>query len=543
MAELTPMMKQYLEVKEQYKDCILFYRLGDFYEMFFDDALTASRELEITLTGRNCGEEEKAPMCGVPFHAAEGYIAKLISKGYKVGICEQLEDASATKGIVKRDVIRVVTPGTLIETNMLSEKENNYIMSVFKKGIYFGIAVCDISTGDFYASEIKTENNFAALLNEISKYMPSEIIVNPIVYNTSEELKIIKERFSAYISQEENFLEESETIKEKYNININDETFAVCAINGLLSYLRQTQKVDLEIIKNINIYKITKYMGLDMNARRNLELTEKMRDKSKVGTLLWVLDKTATSMGGRQLKRWINSPLIDSCEIQLRLDSVKELKENFIARGDIKEALKKIYDIERLIGKISYGNANARDLISLKNSVKQIPALKEILGSLKSENLSNLYNELDLLEDIYELIENAILEEPPITIKEGGIIKQGYNPEVDELKKSTIEGKTWIVEIEAKEREKTGIKNLKVGFNKIFGYYIEITKSYLDKVPEYFIRKQTLANCERYITEELKEIENKVLRSRRKDSFTRIQFVFRNKRNYFKRNRKNTKIC
>ena len=522
MAEFSPMMKHYLEIKEEYNDCIIFYRLGDFYEMFFEDAKTASRELEITLTGRDCGMEERAPMCGVPFHAAESYIAKLIEKGYKVAICEQLEDPKTAKGIVKRDVIRVVTPGTVIEANMLEEKKNNYIMSIYKKGIYFGLAICDVTTGTFLSTKIEANNNFALLLDEISKYNPAEIIANKMLFNCKEEIDEIKLRFKTYINcfNEEKFKETVENLKEAYTFigddekeieNLNEAEIYIPAINGLLDYLNQTQKIKLEHINVIKIYSITKYMSLNCTARRNLELTEKMNDKSKKGTLLWVLDKTYTSMGGRLLRKWINEPLIDVAQINKRLNAVEELKDNLIFRGDVVDSLKHIYDIERLVGKIAYGNSNARDLIALKNSLKQLPELKKVLAGSKSELMQNLYINLDELTDICTLIEESIIEEPPITITEGGIIKLGYNKEIDELKNATIEGKNWLIQLEAKEKEETGIKNLKVGFNKVFGYFFEVTKSYLNLVPEKYIRKQTLANCERYITEELNELESKIL--------------------------------
>ena len=522
MAEFSPMMKHYLQMKEEYSDCIVFYRLGDFYEMFFDDAKTASRELELTLTGKDCGQEERAPMCGIPFHAAESYIARLIEKGYKVAICEQLEDPKTAKGIVKRDVIRVVTPGTVIESNMLDEKKNNYIMSIYKKGIYFGLAVCDVTTGEFLSTKIEDNNNFALLLDEISKYNPAEIIVNKMLFNCKEEIDEIKLRFKAYINcfDEEMFNKDAECLIESYNFiddsekkieDINERILQIPAINGLLDYLNQTQKIKLEHINIIKMYSTSKYMSLNITSRRNLELTEKMNNKGKKGTLLWVLDKTYTSMGGRLLRKWINEPLIDVIEINKRLNAVEELKDNLIFRGDITDCLKRIYDIERLVGKIAYGNTNARDMISLKNSLKQLPYLKNILGTSKSELLQNLYINLDELTDIHDLIEKAIVEDPPIAITEGGIIKLGYNEEVDELKNATTQGKNWLIELEAKEKEETGIKNLKVGFNKVFGYYFEVTKSYLNQVPDRYIRKQTLANCERYITEELNDLESKIL--------------------------------
>ena len=528
MAEFSPMMQHYLKTKEEYKDCILFYRLGDFYEMFFDDAHTASRELEITLTGKECGQEERAPMCGVPYHAAEMYIAKLIEKGYKVAMCEQLEDPKQAKGIVKRDVIRIVTPGTVIETNILEEKKNNYIMSIYKNGIYFGIAVCDVSTGDFYASEINETNNFEKLLDELSRYNPAEIIANDLLFNTKQEITKIKERFSSYISylSDEKFKNDMDKLKiynyidtDKNEIDFNEidkNTLLKTAINGLLEYIVQTQKTKLNHINTVEIYSLKRYMALDISARRNLEITEKLRDKTKKGTLLWVLDKTSTSMGGRALRRWISNPLIDIKEINRRLDSVEELKNNIMLKGEVIDNLKRVYDIERLIGKISFGNANARDLISLKNSVAQIPEIKKVLSNVNTTMLKDSFVELDELKDIYELIDKAIIEEPPISVKEGGIIKLGYNDTVDELKKASIEGKNWLIELEVKERAETGIKNLKIAFNKVFGYYFEVTKSFLSQVPERFVRKQTLTNCERFITEELKELEEKILGSQDK---------------------------
>ncbi len=533
MAEFTPMMQHYLDTKEQYKDCILFYRLGDFYEMFFDDAITASRELEITLTGKDCGQEERAPMCGVPFHAANVYIAKLIEKGYKVAICEQLEDPKTAKGIVKRDVIRVVTPGTVLEDNLLEDKKNNYIMSVYKEGTFFGVAVCDISTGDFLATQIKENNNFIKLLDEIARYYPAEIVANEMLYSCTEEISKIRERIDCYVSNisEESFKFEIDKLKGKYEFtddkgnkleDLKDKDFAISAINGLLEYIKQTQKTEVDSINVIKIYNTTKYMSLDISARRNLELTERMRDKGKKGTLLWVLDKTETSMGGRMLRRWINDPLIDTDEINNRLNAVDELKKNMILRDDVSEGLKKIFDIERISGKIAFGNANARDMLSLKSSVQKLPEIKNILKDTSSNLLQEIYNNLDTLQDIYELIEKSIIEEPGITITEGNIIKKGYNEEVDKLKSASTDGKNWLINLEAKEKEETGIKNLKIGFNKVFGYYIEVTKSNLKLVPDRFVRKQTLTNGERFITEELKEIEDTILRITGKASKPRV---------------------
>ena len=541
MAEYSPMMQRYLETKEEYKDCILFYRLGDFYEMFFDDAITASRELELTLTGKDCGQEERAPMCGIPHHAAEIYISRLIAKGYKVAICEQLEDPKKTKGIVKRGVIRVVTPGTLVESNMLEERKNNYIMSIFKTGIYYGISVCDISTGEFYSAEIKDNYNFPMLLDEIARYTPSELVINSMMADCQEEINKIKERFeNIYITrfQDKFFTSELNNINLRFNIvdsngrkveDLAERTLVVSSINALIEYIEETQKTSLDHINKITVYKLSKYMALDINARRNLEITEKMRDKSKKGTLLWVLDKTSTSMGGRLLRRWLNDPLVDVQEINKRLNAVKELKDNIILRGDIIENLKKVYDIERLTGKMAYGNANARDMITLKNSLYKLPAVKEILKECKSDLLKDLYEKLDELQDIYALIEKSIVEDPPMTVKDGGIIKLGYDDEIDKLKTAQIEGKNWLVQLEAEEKEKTGIKNLKIGFNKVFGYYLEVTKSYLNQVPDRFIRKQTLTNAERYITEELKNLENQILGAEEKvvnleyEAFTEIR--------------------
>ena len=522
MAEFSPMMKHYLETKNEYKDCILFYRLGDFYEMFFEDAINVSRELELTLTGKECGQEERAPMCGIPYHAAENYISKLILKGYKVAICEQLEDPKQAKGIVKRDVIRVVTPGTVMESNLLEEKKNNYIMSVFKSGIFYGVTVCDVSTGDFRTTQIKDTNNFAALLDEISKYSPAELIVNPMLYECIEEMQKIRERFDIYITklEEYEFTDNYELLDAKYRLiddnenkieTIKEKMLCVHSTNAMLNYLVDTQKNSLDHINTLKIYHITKYMALDINARRNLEITEKLRDKTKKGTLLWVLDKTGTAMGGRLLRRWLNDPLVDELEINRRLDAVQELKDNIILRGDISDLLKKVYDIERLAGKISYGSVNGRELISLKNSAKQLPEIKKILAQTNAKLLKGLYEELDELQDIYNLIEETVVDEPPTSVKEGNLIKVGYDEEIDSLKLATTQGKNWLIELEAREKEITGIKGLKVGFNKVFGYYIEVTKSNVSLVPDRYIRKQTLTNGERYITEELKNLENQIL--------------------------------
>ena len=526
MAEYSPLMQQYFSIKEEHKDSILFFRVGDFYEMFFDDAILASRELEITLTGKECGQEERAPMCGVPYHAVDTYVSRLIEKGYKVAICEQLEDPKTTKGMVKRDVIRIVTPGTVIESNMLDEKKNNYIMSIFKKGIYFGIAICDISTGDFFATQIAENNNFSTLLDEIAKYSPAEIVVNSFLYSSLEEINAIRKRFNSYIdnSPDENFVPNNEELLSSYNIECENKPLdslegfelAAGAITSLLQYLTSTQKIKLEHINHINIYNLQKYMSLDITARRNLELLERQYDKGKKGTLLWVLDKTSTSMGGRLIRRWISEPLMDRVNINSRLEAVQDLKDNTILREELQKALKKVYDIERLVGKISYGNSNGREMNSLKASLEQIPEIKELLKQSQAPLIIALNNNLDDCHDLAKLINDAIVDEPPITIKDGGIIKEGYNSLVDEYKKASTEGKTWLLELEQREKEKTGIKNLKIGFNKVFGYYLEVTKSNLGYVPDYYIRKQTLTNGERYITEELNELESKILTAEEK---------------------------
>jgi len=512
------MMQQYLEIKEQYKDCILFFRLGDFYEMFFSDAEVASRELAITLTGKDCGLEERAPMCGVPFHSADSYIAKLISKGYKVAICEQIEDPALAKGLVKRDVIRIVTPGTVTDSAMLDEKKNNYLMSIYKNKNYYGIACVDLTTGEFLSTHITFGNTFNKLMDEIAKFSPSEIVVNGEFFHDENIKKTLKQRFDVYISGlEDKFFEKEFSIQKvrnyfkDYVIEENAFDLYINASGALLEYLEQTQKVNLSHIQNFNVYRIEEYMILDMATRRNLELTETMREKNRKGSLLWVLDRTMTSMGGRTLRKWIEQPLINLHDIKDRLDAVNEFKERFMIRSEVRELLRAVYDIERLMTKVILGSANCRDLISIKHSIGQVPYIKELLRDLKADLNVLSYNELDTLTDVYEIIDKAIVDDPPVAVKEGGIIKEGFNEEVDRLRSASKDGKKWIAHLESKERERTGIKNLKVGFNKVFGYYIEVTKSYYSQVPDDYIRKQTLANCERYITPELKEIENTVL--------------------------------
>ena len=519
----SPMMQKYLETKEQYNDCILFYRLGDFYEMFFDDAILVSRELEITLTGKDCGLEERAPMAGIPYHAAENYIARLVSKGYKVAICEQLEDPKTTKGIVKRGVIKVVTPGTVVESNMLEERKNNYIMSICKAGLYFGIAVSDISTGEFYSTEIKETNNFSLLVDEISRYSPAEIVANKMMNESEAEILKIKTRFpEVYITScDESYFSEdvSKTVQNFRLVDskgndiekADDKLLSIASINALKEYITSTQMTDLSHINKVVIYSVSKYMSLDINARRNLEITEKLRDRSKKGTLLWVLDKTSTSMGGRLLRRWLNDPLIDETEINKRLGAVEELKNDIMLRGEVIENLKKVYDIERLAGKMAYGNGTPRDMITLKNSLSRLPDIRQVIQNVNSEYLKEIYQNIDELKDIHELIEKSIVDDPPMTTKDGGYIKLGYDENIDTLKHATTDGKSWLMKLEADEKEKTGIKSLKIGFNKVFGYYIEVTNLYKDMVPDTYIRKQTLTNGERYITEELKNMENQIL--------------------------------
>lgn len=518
MANLTPMMQQYLDIKEKYKDCILFFRLGDFYEMFFEDAEIASKELEITLTGRNCGLEERAPMCGVPFHSADSYISRLIKKGYKVAICEQVEDPSQAKGIVEREVTRVITPGTIIDSSSLDDKKNNYLMAIYRESYYFGLSIVDVSTGELESTQISWGNTESKLMDEIAKFSPSEIIVNENLYKDKKLLSEIQNRFNTYISccDDEYFNKDNALTKvqEKFKeSNILEESYnlAVCATGALIKYLEQTQKVNLGHIQSLNLYNIEEFMVLDAATRRNLELTETMREKKRKGTLLWVLDKTMTSMGGRTLRKWIEQPLINLHDIKERLEAVDELKDKFMVRSEVREVLRKVYDIERLMSKVILGSVNGRDLISLKTSIGQVPYIKSLLEDCRSNLNKKNYEQLDTLEDIYELIENSIMDDPPVTIKEGNIIKSGYSEEVDRLRKASSEGKKWIAELESSERERTGIKNLKVGFNKVFGYYIEVTKSNYSLVPKDYIRKQTLANSERFITEELKKIEDTIL--------------------------------
>ncbi|PAB61143.1 DNA mismatch repair protein MutS [Anaeromicrobium sediminis] len=521
MGKLTPMMRQYLDIKNKYKDCILFFRLGDFYEMFFEDAKTASRELEITLTGKSCGLEEKAAMCGVPFHSAQNYIAKLIEKGYKVAIAEQVEDASKAKGLVKRDVVKVVTPGTVMDAELLKDNENNYIMSIYVDEGGIGIAYSDISTGRLNSTQIIDDNPLGALIDEIVKTKPREIIINKNTHNgINIELEIGK-IISPYISLFDGWAYDLEYGQNKIlkqlnilsldGIGLSDKNYSICAVGSLLEYIETTQKSSISFIQNIRFYYLDNYMVLDKFTRRNLELAETMREKSKKGSLLWVLDKTNTAMGARQIKKWVEEPLKNADEIQGRLDGVEELKNNFLVMEELKDYLKSVYDLERLAVRISYGNANGRDMTALKTSLEQLPNIKNTISNMESSKIKEIRERIDTSQEVTEIIENAIVENPPVTIKEGGIIKDGYNEELDELRYISRGGKEWISNLENMEKEKTGIKSLKIGFNKVFGYYIEVTKSNLSLVPEDYIRKQTLANAERYITPELKEVEAKVL--------------------------------
>ena len=518
MAELTPMMKQYMETKSQYQDCILFYRLGDFYEMFFDDALTASRELEITLTGKNCGQEERAPMCGVPYHAVESYLNKLVSKGYKVAICEQVEDPKTAKGIVKREVVRIVTPGTNLDTQALDESKNNYIMCIVYIADRYGVSVADITTGDYFVTELEDS---AKLMDEIYRFSPSEIICNEAFYMSGMDLDDMKDRLGITIYSLDAWYFDDEICRQKLLEHFKVSSFAglgladydcgVISAGALLQYLLETQKNDLSNLTHITPYMSGKYMMLDSSTRRNLELCETLREKQKRGSLLWVLDKTKTAMGARTLRKYVEQPLIDKKEIEKRLDAVQELKDQAISREELREYLSPVYDLERLIMKITYGSANPRDLTAFRTSLEMLPPIRYILQDMQCELLKSITEDLDPLEDLCTLITNAIREEPPIAMKEGNIIRDGYNEEVDKLRRAKSDGKDWLAKLENDEREKTGIKNLRIKYNKVFGYYLEVTNSYKDLVPEYYTRKQTLANAERYITPELKELEDMIL--------------------------------
>lgn len=518
MEQLTPMMKQYMATKEQYKDCILFYRLGDFYEMFFDDAITASRELEITLTGKNCGQEERAPMCGVPHHAVDGYLTKLVAKGYKVAICEQVEDPKTAKGIVKREVLRIVTPGTNLNTQALDETRNNYLMCIVYMADRYGVSISDITTGDYFVTELDSARK---LMDEITKFSPKEIICNHSFYVSGMDIDDLKNRLGITVYSLESWYFDDDLCKrslmDHFKLNsleglgLADYDCGVIAAGAILQYLTETQKTSLANLTTLTPYVTGKYLIIDSSTRRNLELCETLREKQKRGSLLWVLDKTKTAMGARMLRSFIEQPLIDKTEINSRLDAIEELNQNAISREEIREYLNPVYDLERLISKISYKSANPRDLIAFKSSLSMLPHIKYLLGDFKKELLTDIYEQMDELTDLCDLIDTSIMEEPPITIKEGGIIKEGCNEEIDKLRHAKTEGKTWLAELESKERDKTGIRNLKIKFNKVFGYYLEVTNSNKNLVPDYFTRKQTLANAERYITPELKELEDIIL--------------------------------
>ena len=514
---LTPMMQQYVLEKEKHRDCLIFYRLGDFYEMFFDDAIIASKELELALTGRECGLEEKAPMCGVPHHAADNYILKLVSRGYKVAIVEQVEDPATAKGIVKREVIKIVTPGTLTDQGYLDEQKNSFLASIIQKKQYYGLAVCDITTGLFETCEITYGTTKEKLIDEIAKFKPSEIICNQEFADSSTCNDLVKEFNLTLSIQADSYFNQTavDTYRHLFELDENYSLWAA-ASSALLQYVKDTQFQLPDEIKDIKPYRVEEFMILDQTARRNLELTETIRDRNKKGSLLWAIDKTVTGMGARLLRIWLEQPLIDINQILYRQNAIAELKDNFIARQELIRNLNGIYDLERLSGRIALGQVNARDLIALISVLERIEPLKNSLVNFENPYLKSLYQNLTLLPDLTDLLKNSILEDPPMTIKEGGIIKDGYNKAVDEYRDATKHGKDWILNLEKQERMKTGIKSLKVGYNRIFGYYIDVRKSNLDLVPENYIRRQTLANSERYITEELKEMESKILGAEQK---------------------------
>ena len=518
MLDVTPMMQHYLKTKEENKDCILFYRLGDFYEMFFEDAKIASKELELTLTGKSCGLEERAPMCGVPFHAADTYINRLVAKGYKVAICEQVEDPKLAKGIVKREVIRIVTPGTNIDMQSLDETKNNYIMSIVYLADKYGVATCDVTTGDFFVTEVDSERK---LLDEMNKYAPSEVICNEAFYMSGVDIEDMKNRLSIAVSSLDAWYFGDELAKETLlshfkvaslqALGLEDYDCGVISAGALLKYLYDTQKNSMEHILAIHPYSIGKFLILDSSTRRNLELVETLREKQKRGSLLWVLDKTKTAMGARLMRSYVEQPLIEKAEIIKRQKFIETLNKQAITRDEFREYLNPIYDLERLITRISYQTANPRDLIAFRNSIEMLPPIRTLLADVDCALADEIKADFDCLEDLYELIESSIQEEPPISVREGDIIKDGYNEEVDRLRSAKTQGKSWLADVEAKEREKTGIKNLRIKYNKVFGYYLEVTNSFKDQVPDYYVRKQTLTNAERYITPELKELEDTIL--------------------------------
>ena len=518
MGEMTPMMTKYLETKEEYKDCILFYRLGDFYEMFFDDALVASKELEITLTGKDCGMEERAPMCGVPFHAVEGYLTKLVSRGYKVAICEQVEDPKLAKGLVKREVIRVVTPGTNLNMQSLEASKNNYLVCIAYTTTKIGLSVADVTTGDFYLTEVE---DLKKLWDELMKYEPTEIICNEAFLVSGIDVEELKERLHAAVNPLESHLFDDEGCKrlllKHFKVNtliglgVEDFPTGLVAAGALLAYLYDTQKTELGHILHLYPYLTNKFMLLDSSTRRNLELTETLREKQKRGSLLWVLDKTKTAMGGRMLRSWIEQPLIDKKAMEERLDALEELGKNSVSRDEIREYLNPVYDLERLLARITYKTANPRDLIAFRGSLEMLPHVRTVLQGFSCAELSKCHDEIDGLEDIYQLILQSIDDEAPLTIREGGMIRDGFDENVDMLRAAKRDGKEWLAKLEEEDRARTGIKGLKIKYNKVFGYYFEVTNSYKDLVPEDYIRKQTLANAERYTTPKLKELEDTIL--------------------------------
>ncbi len=518
MAEMTPMMQKYMETKAEYPDCILFYRLGDFYEMFFEDAQVASKELELTLTGKSCGLEERAPMCGVPYHAVEGYLTKLVSKGHKVAICEQVEDPKLAKGLVKREVVRIVTPGTNLNMQSLEETRNNFLMCVTYTPTKIGLAATDVTTGDFYLTEVEDTKK---LMDELMKYEPSEIICNEAFLVSGMDIGDLRGRLhisvnaleARYFDDEscKKCLTEHFKVSSLIGLGVEDFPTGIIAAGAILQYLYETQKTTLSHFTRLTPYLTSKYMLLDSSTRRNLELTETLREKQKRGSLLWVLDKTKTAMGARTLRSFIEQPLIDKGEIEKRLDAIEELNKDSVSRDEIREYLNAVYDLERLLGKVSYKTANPRDLIAFRNSLEMMPHIKAVLSGFQKEALKEIEQDIDSLEDIYSLICNAIEEDPPVTIREGGMIKSGFDENIDMLRKAKTDGKTWLAQLENEDKERTGIKNLKIKYNKVFGYYFEVTNSYKDLVPEDYIRKQTLANAERYTTPRLKELEDTIL--------------------------------
>lgn len=520
MAEMTPMMKQYLEIKKDYQDTILMFRLGDFYEMFFEDAKTASRELELVLTGRDCGQKERAPMCGVPFHSADSYIARLVAKGYKVAICEQTEDPALAKGIVKRDVIRIHTPGTVIESSMLDESKNNFLCTVWLNSDRAGMCFADVSTGKISLTQLESKNIGSGIINELGRFMPTEIRYNAELGFNTKVREYISNRISCTAEEIDvsriTFEICRQLVTEHFDksltqLGLDSSAEAVLALGATLDYLKQVQRTGLDNIRDIEVYSENRFMQLDVSSRRNLELTETMRNREKRGTLLWVLDKTKTAMGKRLIRSWIEQPLINLAGITKRHNAVGELADDTALRGDIIEHISDINDIERLMARIVYETANAKELRSLENTLSKIPLLREDISDCKSSLLCDIYGRMDLLDDVRELIDRSIAEDPPFTVREGGMIRDGYNEELDSLRDIVNNGKDYILSVQQKEQERTGIKKLKIGYNRVFGYYIEVQNSYKDLVPDEYIRKQTLANCERYITGELKELESKIL--------------------------------